>query len=82
MKTKSAAFIWTKRASVTREGKFFFTASIGGESSPGSVVTVAQSFLSGKWSVQHGSRILPAEWATSSEAKRYAETVFSFGRFA
>ncbi len=70
--------LWQKLPSVTREGKHFFTHRLAS----GSIVTVSQSWLSNRWTVREGERELPATWVTSGEAKRYAETVFLFGRFA
>jgi hypothetical protein len=78
METKPASQVWQKRQSVTRPGKFFYTADL----SPIRRFTVCRSSLSGRWLVRDGERELPATWASAGEAKRHAEVCGEFGRFA
>lgn len=63
---------WTRRPSVTRQGRFFYTATAPG----GKRITVTQSWLTDRWLVREGERELPTDWASASEAKQYARICF------
>jgi len=60
---------WNKMPSVTREGKFFYTAQIGLDK-----MSVSQSWLTGGWKIQLNDKTeLGRMFNTSKGARRYCE---------